>query len=96
VTRDDLVFTEHAVDRMAEEGIVVSQVIQTVEAGEVIESYPTDVPYPSQLSLAMVKGTPVHTVWAVNPNTRKVIIITTYVPKPERWEADFRTRKRKP
>ncbi len=54
MTRDDLVFTEHAVDRMAEEGLVVADVIATVEHGEVIETYPQDTPFPSQLSLARV------------------------------------------
>jgi hypothetical protein len=96
VTRDDLIFTEHAVDRMAEDGLVVAQVIQTVEAGEVIASYATDTPFPSQLSLATMKGRPVHVVWALDTQTRKVIVITAYVPDPELWDADFRTRKRKP
>ncbi len=81
---------------MAEDGLVVRQVLETVETGEVIASYPTDRPYPSSLSFAMLNGTPVHVVWALNPETGKVIIITAYVPDPERWQADFRTRKKKP
>ena len=94
MTRDDLVFTEHAVDQMAERGILVQDVIDTVASGEAIESYPNDKPYPSTLSLAMVSrmATPLHVLWAMDPTTRKIIIITTYVPD-DRWHADFRTRK---
>ncbi len=93
MTRDDLDFTQHAVDEMAEDGILVSQVIETVQVGEIIESYPTGRRYPSSLSLAMVNGRPIHVVWAVHPETRQVIIITTYVPTLDRWHADFRTRR---
>ena len=92
LTRDDLVFTDHAVDQMAERGILLQEVIDTVASGEVIESYPNDEPYPSVLSLAMVSHGPLHVLWAVHPETRKIIIITTYVPD-DRWHADFRTRK---
>jgi Domain of unknown function (DUF4258) len=91
VTRDDLIFTDHAVDRMAERGIVIQEVIATISAGEVIASFQDDQPYPSTLSLSMIKGTPLHVLWATHPKTRKIIVITTYVPD-ERWGADFRTR----
>jgi hypothetical protein len=92
LTRDDLVFTEHAVDRMAERGILVQEVIDTVASGEVIESSPQDQPYPTTLSLAMIAGGPLHVLWAVHPTSHKIIVITTYVPD-DRWHADFRTRK---
>jgi hypothetical protein len=92
VTRDDVVFTEHAVDRMAERGIVVRNVLETLTSGEVIESNPKDTPYPSTLSFAMVADGPLHVLWAVHPETRKIIVITTDVPDV-RWNPDFRTRK---
>jgi hypothetical protein len=31
-------------------------------------------------------------LWAVHPETGKIIVITTYVPG-DRWHTDFRTRK---
>lgn len=92
MNRDDCVFTEHAVDQMAERGIVVQDVIDTVAFGEAIQSYPNDKPYPSTLSFAIIAGSPIHVLWAVHPKTLKIIIITTYVPD-NRWHADFRTRK---
>jgi hypothetical protein len=95
VTRDDLLFTDHAVDAMAERGIVVQDVIITVASGKVIESYPNDKPYPSQLSFAMLaSGSALHVLWARHPETGKIIVITTYVPD-DRWNADFHTRKPK-
>jgi hypothetical protein len=95
VTRDDLIFTDHAVDRMAERGIVVHDVIDTVANGDVIEVNLAERPYPSSLSFAMVAGGPLHVLWAEHPETRKIIVITTYVPD-DRWKADFRTRKETP
>jgi len=77
---------------MAERGIVVQNVVETVRSGEAIESNPNDTPYPSTLSFAMVAAAPLHVLWAVHPETRKIIVITTYVPD-DRWNADFRTRK---
>ena len=93
MNRDDLVFSEHAVDEMAERGILVHEVIDVLTSGEAIESYPIDKPYPSTLSFALVGGSPLHVLWAVQPETRKVIVITTYVPDDRRWNPDFRTRK---
>ena len=81
---------------MAERGISVQGVVTAVEHGDVIERYPDDTPYPSQLSVAVITGRPLHVCWATDPTTHKVVVITAYEPDPNRWEPDYRTRRRNP
>ena len=52
--------------RMFERSIGVSDVMQAIEAGETIEDYPDDTPYPSRLVLARIAGQPLHIVVADN------------------------------
>jgi Domain of unknown function (DUF4258) len=90
---DDLVFTEHAVDRMAERGILVQEVIEVLTHGEEIEvSYQGGRPYPTILSLGFPGGAPLHVLWAKQPESGKILIVTTYVPDAARWHSGFRGR----
>ena len=92
VTGEQLVLTGHALRRLAERNLTVDDVLSVVNANDVIESYPTDTPYPSVLGLAFVGGRPVHVCWGLGPATM-VTIITVYVPNPEMWDAAFRVRR---
>ena len=62
--------------------------------GQVIEDYPDDTPYPSCLILGWSSGCPLHVVAAYNAGDEETIVITAYVPDPERWHAGFEVRKR--
>lgn len=91
-----IIYTEHALNEMnaEEEMISKGEVRQVIFEGEIIEDYPEDVRGHSCLMLAFTeKGRPVHVVCA--PKEEYLGIITAYVPTEEKWEADFRTRKRK-
>jgi len=91
-----IIYTEHALNEMnaEEEMITRDEVRQVIFEGEIIEDYPEDVRGHSCLMLAFTeKGRPVHVVCA--PKEDYLGIITVYVPTEEKWEADFRTRKRK-
>jgi len=62
--------------------------------GEVIESYPTDKPYPScQIYGKTFSGNPIHSVWAFNEEHKWVMLVTVYRPGPTRW-INWRERKR--
>ena len=94
--RDDVDFTDHAADQMAAGGLVVPDIIATVEHGEVIEEYPQALPLPACLSFYTIGGRPVHACWARSLITGKVIVITAYRPDEDlkqRWEPDFKTRR---
>jgi hypothetical protein len=75
--------------------IRVDEVLQALDAGEIIEEYPEDQPYPSCLILGRtLAGRLLHVVCAPVSTDRRLIVITTYQPDPERWQADFKQRKR--
>ncbi len=87
-----VVFRVHALRRMFERNIGVDDVIESIEVGETIESYPDDSPYPSRLVLAWLSGQPLHVVLADNQAGGEIIVITVYRPYPGAWTADFRKR----
>jgi hypothetical protein len=78
---------------MFERVITQNQVRFAIETGEIIASYPDDVPYPSYLVLGIVQAIPLHVVVAVDANNQRCYVITVYVPDPARWSEDFKTRK---
>lgn len=78
---------------MFERQLMPDDVRNALESGEPIEDYPDDQPYPSRLVLGWTGETPLHVVVATNVLERKLIIVTVYVPDPERWSADLRTRR---
>ena len=86
-----LVFRVHAIERMAQRAIGVGDVRLVLDAGEVIEDYPDDLPYPSALMLGWIGERPLHVVAATAPNRK--IIITVYEPDLSRWESDYKRRK---
>ena len=88
-----LVFRVHAVQRMFERRISVQDVEDVLASGEVIEDYPHDFPFASQLHLGFVGDRSVHVVSARNPNSDERIIITVYEPDLHEWEPGFRKRK---
>lgn len=89
-----LILRIHAVQRMAERGITVEDVRAVLGAGETIEDYPSDTPFPSRLVLGRSGGRAIHVVAAYDRSRDSTIVITVYEPDPTRWEADLRTRKR--
>ena len=89
-----LVFRIHAIRRMVQRDITVTDVREVLANGEVIEAYPDDTPYPSQLVLGWRGNRPIHVVAADNRHADETIIITVYEPGTDQWEAGFRRRHR--
>jgi hypothetical protein len=88
-----ILFSRHAVDRMAEHGLKRPDVERIVRAGEVIELYQDARPYPSRLILGFVATMPVHVVAATSADEEITVVVTNYVPDPQHWESDWKTRK---
>lgn len=78
---------------MFERGLSVADVQSVIRDGETVESYPDDMPYPSQLLLGYCDGRPVHVVLATESATRTGWVVTAYIPDSAIWEAGFRTRR---
>ena len=87
-------FTEHARLAMREDDVKVDDVISAL-AGEVIEKYPDDKPFPSCLVYGRTTdGKPLHVVCAMLEHTNMLTIVTAYIPTREEW-VEFRKRRRK-
>lgn len=84
-----IIITQHLAVRMHERGIKYDEVKEAILTGEIIEDYPEDFPYPSCLILS--RSIMLHVVAGVGEG--RLWIITAYRPAPDRWEADFKTRK---
>ena len=87
-----LVFRVHAIQRMFQRTISEDEVRLVVDAGETIETYPDDKPFPSRLMLGWKGARPIHVVVADNSAAHESIIITVYQPDLTEWEPDFKKR----
>lgn len=87
---DHVILTQHSAARLLEH----EDVIAAISGGEIIEQYPDDYPHPSCLILGfsvaekylhVVCGTDGEYLW----------IITAYYPSTDKWESDYKTRRKK-
>lgn len=90
-----IVFSGHALRRMFERGITVSDVTNVLKHGEAITEYPDDLPFASALMLGYVEDNPLHVVVARDEANGGCFVITAYSPDPAFWEADFKKRRDK-
>lgn len=91
---DRIIYRTHAIRRMFERFITEADISQVLRKGQIIEAYPSDLPYPSQLMLGFIDDSPLHVVAAYNEQEDETIVVTVYRPDPELWSADMRTRKK--
>jgi hypothetical protein len=90
---DTLLFRVHAVQRMFERNISVKNVSLALHSGELIEDYSSEMPEPSRLVLGYQGKRPFHVVTSENTDRNETTIITVYLPDPQKWSKDFRSRR---
>jgi hypothetical protein len=93
VNNPKILLRVHAVERMFERNVSLSKVVQTIQAGETIEDYSSEMPEPSRLILGFRGKRPFHVVTSENPEKDQITVITVYVPDPNKWNKDFRSRR---
>lgn len=90
---DKVTWTIHTARRMIAKQITTADVERCILEGEIIEQYSDDYPYPSCLILGMDTGEAfIHVV--VGSNLQQMWVVTAYRPSPDKWESDFKTRKK--
>jgi hypothetical protein len=82
----------HALERMLERDISRLEVKITLENGEIIETYETDVPFESALFF-YVDSKPIHVVASLDEDTKTIYIITAYIPSSTHFCEDLKTRR---
>jgi hypothetical protein len=90
--RKKILFLPHAITQMLrpERMITPEEIKDAIFNGEIIEEYPEDARGESCLVLH-VTGRAVHVV--CSPKSEYLAIITAYIPVPEQWSADYKTRR---
>ena len=89
---ENYVVTMHSRRRMSERGILLRDVIDAVDHGEIIEQYPNDYPFPSCLILGLtVSNKYLHVIVSISEG--HIYLITAYYPNKDEWEADMKTRR---
>jgi uncharacterized protein DUF4258 len=90
---DRLIFRVHAVQRMYERRISERDVREILTAGDTIEQYLDDPPYPSRLVLGWCREHALHLVIADDTEAHEIVVSTVYEPDPALWEPGFRQRR---
>ncbi len=76
---------------MFERDILEESVEDTIQNGEIIETYLDDKPYPSFLALKLYDK-PLHVVFAKNEEQNEIIVITAYYPDSDKWSDNYTKR----
>lgn len=95
VTRQDVMISDHGYDELAEDGILITDVIAGVADAVMIEDYPEYHKGPCVLVLQKDhQGQPLHVVWGIPKNAASpAVVVTAYRPDVEQWTEDFMRRK---
>lgn len=88
-----IIFRVHALQRMFERDITVKKVYQTLQSGETIEDYSSEMPEPGRLILGVQGKPPIHVVVSENRTVREITVITVYIPDSDKWNKDFKSRR---
>jgi hypothetical protein len=86
---------KHALKRLFERGIKRQDVFDAILAGEIIETYIEDRPFPSYLISGIGGEKQLHVVLALDEMEENAFIITVYIPSSLQWESDWKTRRGK-
>ncbi|MBM4034573.1 MAG: DUF4258 domain-containing protein [Planctomycetes bacterium] len=85
--------TLHADQEMLDEGFTLDDVVQAIQAAQVLENYPDHKRGPCCLLCGVtVSGRPVHAVCTTAQPV--LVIITVYEPKPPKWVTPTHRRPR--
>lgn len=87
-------WSAHALRRMLERGIRRAEVKNVICTGEMIESYPSDSPYPSFLLFGIHPKKPLHVVISIDTAQHQLFLITAYRPDEKHFQPDLKTRRK--
>lgn len=88
-----LIFSSHAIQRMFMRQITQEEVKTVIAYGEIINNYSDDQPFPSYLLLDFVGDKPIHVVFSYDRETETGYVITAYIPDPDIWQSNFKTKR---
>ena len=95
IERRDVKISEHGYDEMAEDNVMVRDVMAGVSEGLVVEEYSEYPKGPCVLVLQKdLQGKPIHVVWGIPKDASSpAVLVTAYRPDPDQWSKDFMRRR---
>jgi hypothetical protein len=94
IERRRIRWTYHVNMRLKGRFISRRTILSAVNNYEIIEEYPKDKYLPSYLVYAEYQGLIIHIQIATDIENDSVIIVTAYKPAMDKWEKDFKTRRK--
>ncbi|HEB30466.1 MAG TPA: DUF4258 domain-containing protein [Spirochaetes bacterium] len=94
IEKDEIRISNHGYDELAEDGLLVKEIIESVKSGKVVEDYPEYSKGPCVLVLQRDKEeNPIHVVWGIPKNvSTPAVLVTAYIPDCSIWKDDFLER----
>jgi hypothetical protein len=95
IEKNEIKVSAHGYDELAEDNILVKDILFNVNEALVIEYYPE---YPKGPCIPVfqkdIEGKPIHVVWGIPKNLNSpAVLITSYRPDSKYWANDFTRRK---
>jgi len=94
INRRKIRWTYHVNMRLRDRFISRATILSSVDNYEIIEEYPKDKYLPSYLVYTKYQGYVVHVQIATDSKNDSIIIITAYKPTLDKWEKDFKIRRK--
>ena len=88
-----ILFYSHATQRQFERYVTKQDISQVLHNGEIIETHPSNDPFPKELILGWAGSRPLHVVILNDPKTQTTYVKTVYENSLTLWELDYKTRR---
>ena len=95
IGRGEVRVSAHGYDELAQDDILVKDIMFGVSDGVIVDDYPHYPKGPCVLVLQKdAQGRPIHVLWGIPKDaTAPAVLVTAYRPDPDRWSGDFLRRE---